>query len=131
MRIYSSAGYKKFIRTDLRAYLVMATNFKSEIMAYFYNNKKLEQVILTQQKKVKMYQGVKELKKEVQGWKRAQENVLEFFGRFAGSFNKDDPEMGKKLIENVPSHLLNPLITKKQGDHEDDDDVNAYSFNNS
>jgi hypothetical protein len=70
-----------------------------------------------------MYHGVKELKKEVQGWKRAQENVLEFFGRFAGSFNKDDPEMGKRLIENVPSHLLNPLITNKQGEHEDDDDV--------
>jgi hypothetical protein len=60
-----------------------------------------------------MYQGVKELKKEVQGWKRAQENVLEFFGRFTGAFNKDDPEMGKKIMENVPSHLLNPLITKR------------------
>jgi hypothetical protein len=42
IRIYRSAGYKKFIRTDLRAYLVMASNYKSEIMAYFYNNKKLE-----------------------------------------------------------------------------------------
>jgi hypothetical protein len=42
MQIYKSAGYKKFIRTDLRAYLVMANNYKSQIMAYFYNNKKLE-----------------------------------------------------------------------------------------
>ena len=65
MQIYSSAGYKKFIRTDLRTYLVMANNYKAEIMAYFYNNKKLEQVITTQQKKVKMYKDVGELKNEV------------------------------------------------------------------
>jgi general stress protein CsbA len=42
MQIYKSAGYKKFIRTDLRTYLVMASNYKADIMAYFYNNKKLE-----------------------------------------------------------------------------------------
>ena len=45
IQIYKSNGYKKFLRTDLRAYLVMATNYKAYIQAYFYNNKKLEKVI--------------------------------------------------------------------------------------
>ncbi len=90
----------------------MATNYKSEIMAYFYNNKKLEQVIVTQQKKVKMYQGVDELKAEVQRWKRAQDNVIEFFSRMVGNGtipNKDDPEIGN-LIKKLPSAMAEPLI---------------------
>jgi len=99
MQIYSSAGYKKFIRTDLRTYLVMANNYKAEIMAYFYNNKKLEQVITTQQKKVKMYKDVGELKNEVQRWKRAQNNLLEYFGKMFGHEavnNPNDMEVGSK-----------------------------------
>lgn len=90
----------------------MANNFKGEIMAYFYNNKKLEQVILTQQKKVKMYEGIKELKKDVQRWKRAQANVIEFFSNMMGGsnglINKDDPEMGE-IIKNARSSLVEPL----------------------
>lgn len=29
IQIYNSAGYKKFIRTDLRTYLVMSGNYKA------------------------------------------------------------------------------------------------------
>ncbi len=75
-QIYSSDGYKKFIRCDLRNYLLMANNFKSEIMAYFYNNTKLEKMITIQQKKKKMHDGVDEIAKDVKKWKIAQENVL-------------------------------------------------------
>lgn len=99
MQIYESAGYKKFIRTDLRTYLVMAGNYKADIMAYFYNNKKLEQVITTQQKKNKMYKEVNELKNEVQRWKRAQNNLLDFFGKMfghGGAYNPEDLEQGSK-----------------------------------
>jgi hypothetical protein len=31
IQIYKSNGYKKFLRTDLRSYLVMATNYKAQI----------------------------------------------------------------------------------------------------
>ena len=75
----------------------MANNYKAEIMAYFYNNKKLEQVITTQQKKVKMYKDVGELKNEVQRWKRAQNNLLEYFGKMFGHEavnNPNDMEVG-------------------------------------
>lgn len=71
IQIYKSVGYKKFLRTDLRAYLVMATNYKAQIQAYFYNNKKLEKMIQIQQKKKKMYDEVKSLKSEVIEWKNA------------------------------------------------------------
>lgn len=77
----------------------MATNYKSDIMAYFYNNKKLEQVIITQQRKVKMYKDVGELKQEVQSWKRAQDNLLNFFGKMFGhgaAHNPNDLELGSK-----------------------------------
>ena len=98
----------------------MANNFKAEIMAYFYNNQKLEQVILTQQKKVKMYEGIKELKKDVQRWKRAQANVIEFFSNMMGGsnglINKDDPEMGE-IIKNAPSSLVSPLIHEENLRH--------------
>jgi hypothetical protein len=77
----------------------MATNYKSDIMAYFYNNKKLEQVIITQQRKVKMYKDVGELKQEVQSWKRAQDNLINFFGKMFGNggpHNPNDLELGSK-----------------------------------
>lgn len=45
VQIYRSNGYKKFIRSDLRTYLVMANKSKAYIMAYFYNNRKLEKMI--------------------------------------------------------------------------------------
>ena len=72
IQIYKSKGYKKFLRTDLRAYLVMATNYKGYIQAYFYNNRKLEKMIQIQQKKKKMYDEVSSLRSEVIQWKNAQ-----------------------------------------------------------
>jgi hypothetical protein len=56
-----------------------------------------------------MYEGIKELKKDVQRWKRAQANVIEFFSNMMGGsnglINKDDPEMGE-IIKNAPSSLV-------------------------
>lgn len=59
-----------------------------------------------------MYHGVNELKTEVQRWKRAQNNVIEFFSKMIGNGglpNKDDPEIGN-LIKNIPSAMTEPLI---------------------
>lgn len=76
VQIYRSNGYKKFLRSDLRTYLVMANNYKAFIMTYFYNNRKLEKMIQIQQKKKKMYNGLEELGKDVKKWKRAQDAVV-------------------------------------------------------
>jgi len=62
-----------------------------------------------------MYEGIKELKKDVQSWKRAQANVIEFFSNMMGGsnglINKDDPEMGE-IIKNARSSLVEPLNDK-------------------
>jgi hypothetical protein len=62
-----------------------------------------------------MYEGIKELKKDVQRWKRAQANVIEFFSNMMGGsnglINKDDPEMGE-IIKNARSSLVEPLNDK-------------------
>ena len=49
----------------------MASNYKAYIMAYFYNNSKLEKMIQIQQKKKKMYDHVVSLKKDVKQWRDA------------------------------------------------------------
>jgi hypothetical protein len=46
---------------------------------------------------------------------------LAFFGRFTGGLNRDDDEIGKKIIESAPSHLIKPLISKILDEDEDDD----------
>ena len=48
--------------------MIMGNNFKKNIMAYIYNNQKLERIIQIQQRKKKMFQGVDDLKKEVAHW---------------------------------------------------------------
>jgi hypothetical protein len=67
-----------------------------------------------------MYEGIKELKKDVQRWKRAQANVIEFFSNMMGGsnglINKDDPEMGE-IIKNAPSSLVSPLIHEENLRH--------------
>lgn len=88
IQIYKSDGYKKFLRTDLRAYLVMAKNYKGYIMAYFYNNRKMEKMIQIQQKKTQMYKQVKSLQDEVLKWRQAQLSVFNGFFSFGTRQNE-------------------------------------------
>ena len=46
-----------------------------------------------------MYKDVDELKQEVQSWKRAQDNLINFFGKMfghGGAHNPNDLELGSK-----------------------------------
>lgn len=49
-RVYESEGFQKFMRVDMRQIMSMANNYKSSIIKYVYNNKKLEDIIKSQQK---------------------------------------------------------------------------------
>ena len=55
-----------------------------------------------------MYKEVNELKGEVKRWKRAQENLVDFFGKMFGkvtAHNPDDLEQGlkKEILKNGES----------------------------
>lgn len=62
-----------------------------------------------------MYKEVDELKGEVKRWKRAQENLVDFFGKMFGKVtphNPDDLEQGskKEILKNGESELAKPLM---------------------
>ena len=62
-----------------------------------------------------MYEEVNELKGEVKRWKRAQENLVDFFGKMFGKVtphNPDDLEQGskKEILKNGESELAKPLM---------------------
>lgn len=62
-----------------------------------------------------MYKEVNELKGEVKRWKRAQENLVDFFGKMFGkvaAHNPDDLEQGSKkdVLKNGKSELLKHLM---------------------
>lgn len=40
-RIYESEGFAKFQRSNLRSLMMLGANYKSLIITYIYNNKKL------------------------------------------------------------------------------------------
>ena len=57
----------------------MGNNYKKHIMAYIYNNQKLEAIIQVQQKKKLMYKKLDELKAEVVLFQRQQQSLLRGF----------------------------------------------------
>jgi CRISPR/Cas system CMR subunit Cmr6 (Cas7 group RAMP superfamily) len=91
--------------------MIMGNNFKKNIMAYIYNNKKLERIIQIQQRKKKMFQGVDDLKKEVAHWQRAQASLLR------GTFDQTY-ETRESMNNNTKTPLLQGTGAAKIDDNE-------------
>lgn len=75
-RIYDSEGYQKFVRSDLRSLMSMGVNFKSMIITYVYNNRKLQDIIQVQQRKKNMRKQLDELQDMVGVYLRQQNSLL-------------------------------------------------------
>jgi len=85
-RIYTSDGFTRFVKRDLKKLVALAKNYKRVAMTYRFNNEKLQKVITAEENKKKMYKGVSEFKLKMELWKDMVKNNLQrttaaFFGK--------------------------------------------------
>jgi hypothetical protein len=95
IRIYESEAFKKFMRVDLRQLMTMANNYKANIIKYMYNNKKLEDIIKSQQKTKLMYKDLQKLKDIVLDYQRRTKSLLAFGNQSYLSDNNTTPLLNK------------------------------------
>jgi len=78
-QIFNSTGYKKFItqKDGSMDLLVQLSLLKAKSMAYIYNNKKIQKIVVTQGRREQILANVKELKEKMTRWRKWSKNILD------------------------------------------------------